>query len=97
MDKAKESIKIKQEYTGGDTMDIKKFKDLIIDLLKQDDRLWNETKTELNQMLLFDLIDKVDEKIISLFFENEAIKKKFFLNISDMYIFKNNELKFFLE
>ncbi len=40
---------------------IKKF---ITDTLRNEDRIWNKEKTELNQTLLFDLLDKIDEKIL---------------------------------
>jgi|GEM_PF-2704219 len=39
-------------------------KKIITVTLQQGDRLWNKEKTELNQTLLFDLLDKIDEKII---------------------------------
>ncbi|HET55009.1 MAG TPA: hypothetical protein ENN33_07300 [Ignavibacteria bacterium] len=39
-------------------------KSKIISVLGNDDRIWNEDKTELNQTLLFDLLDKIDENIM---------------------------------
>lgn len=39
-------------------------KKIITDTLKQDERIWNKEKSELNQTLLFDLLDKIDEKIL---------------------------------
>jgi adenine-specific DNA-methyltransferase len=69
----------------------------IEDILKEDDRLWNEEKTDLNQTLLLDLTEKLDENIIGLLYRDEDIRKKFFLKINDVYIFKNNDFKFFLE
>jgi adenine-specific DNA-methyltransferase len=74
-----------------------KYKDLITELLLQDERLWNEGKTEFNQVLLFDLLDKVDEKIIDLLLQNEEIRNKFFIKIKDVYVFKSNDFKFFME
>ena len=38
----------------------------IFNLLKQYDRLWNKDKTVLNQTLLLHLVEKTDEKIITL-------------------------------
>lgn len=78
-------------------MDNKKYKDLIIELLKQDERLWNESKTEFNQILLFDLIDKTDEKMIDLLLQKEEIRSKFFIKVKDVYVFKINDFKFFME
>jgi len=63
--------------------------------LKKDDRIWNND--ELNQTLLFDLLDKIDEKIISLLLQDEIIKEKFFVRIKDVYVFKNNDFRFFME
>ena len=45
---------------------VTKIKQSIIKILKKDDRLWNEEKTELDQTLLLDLVDKIDEKVINL-------------------------------
>lgn len=65
--------------------------------LQKDDRLWNKEKTELNQTLLFDLLDKIDEKIIDLLLREKSLREKFFAKIRDVYVFKTNEFKFFME
>ncbi len=78
-------------------MDNKKYKDIIFEVLKQDDRLWNKEKTELNKRLLFDLVDKYDETIINLLYQREEIRNKFFVNIKDVYVFKTSDFKFFIE
>jgi adenine-specific DNA-methyltransferase len=77
--------------------DFKKLKQSIIKLLKKDDRIWNEEKTELNQTLLLDLIDKIDEKVINLLLQEKETRNKFFVKIKDVYVFKTNEFKFFME
>jgi adenine-specific DNA-methyltransferase len=77
--------------------DFKKLKQLIIKLLKKDDRIWNEEETELNQTLLLDLVDKIDEKIINLLLQEKETREKFFVKIKDVYVFKTNEFKFFME
>jgi len=87
----------KNQTIGGIMMDNQKYKDLIIELLKQDDRLWNDSKTEFNQILLFDLIDKIDETIIDLLLQNEETRNKFFIKVKDVYVFKINDFKFFME
>ena len=76
---------------------MKDFKNKILETLQFDHRIWNEDKSELNQTLLLDLIDKSDEKIIGILLENEEFKTKFFIKINDIFVFKNNDFKFFLE
>jgi adenine-specific DNA-methyltransferase len=78
-------------------MDNKKLKQSIFEILKQDDRLWNEDKTELNQTLLLDLIEKIDEKVINLLLQNNETKDKYFVKIKDVFVFKTNDFKFFIE
>ena len=72
-------------------------KNKIISILKKDARLWNKEKTELNQTLLFDLLDKIDEKIIDLLLQEKSLREKFFVKIHDVYVFKTNDFKFFME
>lgn len=55
-----------------------KTKTVIEKVLKEDDRLWNEEKTELNQTLLLDLIDKIDSKVIDLIFARKKAQRKVF-------------------
>ncbi len=74
-----------------------KIKELILETLKKDERLWNEDKTELNQTLLLDLVEKIDEKIIDLLFQKEKLREKFFAKIQDVYVFKTNDFRFFME
>ena len=73
------------------------FKEQIIQVLQADDRLWNTDKTELNQTLLLDLVEKIDEKIIDLLFQDKALKDKFFVKIKDIFVFKTNDFRFFME
>ncbi|PWJ92144.1 adenine-specific DNA-methyltransferase [Oceanotoga teriensis] len=72
-------------------------KKLIKEVLKKDERIWNEDKTELNQTLLLDLIEKIDEKIIYLLLQEEKLREKFFVKIKDVYVFKTNDFRFFIE
>ena len=73
------------------------FKKALLDLLKKDSRLWDEGKKELNETLLKDMIDKLDEKLIELLLDDEEINKKFFIKIKDVFVLKQNELKFFID
>jgi len=74
-----------------------KLKQIIIDVLKSDDRLWNEDKTELNQTLLLDLVENIDEKLIELLLQEKELRDKFFVKIKDVYVFKTNDFRFFME
>ncbi len=74
-----------------------KLKQFILDVLKSDDRLWNEDKTELNQTLLLDLVENIDEKLIDLLLQEKELRDKFFVKIKDVYVFKTNDFRFFME
>ena len=78
-------------------MENNKLTSTIIEVLKVDERLWNEDQTELNQTLLLDLIDGIDEKVIGLILQNDSLRDKFFVKIKDAYVFKINDFKFFME
>jgi len=73
------------------------FKTKLYDLLKKDSRLWDEEKKELNETLLKDLIDKLDEKLIELLLSDKETKEIFFIKAKDVFVFKQNELKFFID
>ncbi len=71
------------------------FRDTLLSVLQSDTRLWNEW--ELNQTLLFDLIDTLDENLIDLLLQNTQTREKFFMKIKDVYVFKLQNFKFFLD
>lgn len=73
------------------------YRTLIETSLKSDERLWNEDRSELNQTLLIDLAENIDEKVIDLLLQDEALRQKFFVKIKDVYVFKTNDFRFFLE
>jgi len=74
-----------------------KLKQIIFEVLKSDDRLWNKDKTELNQTLLLDLVENIDEKLIELLLQEKELREKFFVKIKDVYVFKTNDFRFFIE
>ena len=78
-------------------MDNKTIKQLIEKVLKADNRLWNEDKTELNQTLLLDLVENIDEIVIDLLLQEKDLREKFFVKIKDVYVFKTNDFRFFME
>ena len=78
-------------------MDNQRYKNIILESLKEDGRLWNEEKTEFNQRLLFDLVDKIDETVIDLLLQKGETRDNFFVKVKDTYVFNTNEFKFFME
>ncbi len=93
---------------------VKNLKSLIKSTLKGDERLWfvnQDNEQEFNQTLLLDLVEKVDNKIISLLLQEEVLREKFFVKIvpprpaklstpqegNFSYVFKTNEFRFFME
>lgn len=73
------------------------FKEKLYILLKGDSRLWNKETKEFNETLLKDLIDKFDEKILGLLLDDKEMKEKFFIKVKEVYVLKQNELKFFID
>ena len=61
------------------------FRSIILSVLEADERIWfqnEEGEKELNQTLLLDLVEKIDDKIINLLLQEEALREKFFAKIS---------------
>ena len=73
------------------------FKNKLYKLLKRDSRLWDKEKKELNETLLKDLTDKLDEQLLNSLLSDKQAKEKFFLKIKDLFVFKVNEFKFFID
>ena len=78
-------------------MDIAKLKEAILEALKPYDRLWDEGNETLNQTLLLDLVESIDEGVISLLFSNNVLREKFFVTINGATIFKSKDFRFFME
>jgi len=72
------------------------FKDYLTKLLLTDDRL-KDQQGELKGNLVKEFINTLDEKLITLLLEDEQTSEKFFMKIKDVYVFKTNEFKFFLD
>jgi adenine-specific DNA-methyltransferase len=72
------------------------FKDTLEALLKKDKRLVDEHK-ELNLGMIRELADKTDEKLIELLLSNDETAKKFFIKVKNVLVFKQHDLKFFLD
>ena len=73
------------------------FKNHLYSLLEKDPRLWDEGKKELNEILLKDLADKLDEQLLEVLLSDDQAKDKFFIKIKDLFVFKSNDFKFFID
>ena len=79
-------------------MNTSNIKNTIYKTLSGDNRIWlDEAHTTLNQTKLIDLVESIDENIIELLMQNESLREKFFVKIKDVYVFKINDFKFFME
>lgn len=66
-------------------------------VLKKDERLWNEENEVLNETFLLELVEDIDERVINLLIEEKTLREKFFIKIRNVYVFKTNEFRFFIE
>ena len=66
-----------------------------MNILKKDNRLWDEET--LNKTLLFELLDKYDDKLFALLLSDKDTKAKYFIKAGDSYVFKYDDFKFFIE
>jgi len=73
------------------------FKKNLYRLLKKDARFWDEGEKEFNETQLKNLIDKLDEKLIELLLSDKEMREKFFIKVKDVFVLKQNELKFFID
>jgi len=73
-----------------------KFKDVLLELLKTDNRLL-DSEGELMGNKIQDLADKTDEKLIELLLDNSETREKFFLKIKNVFVFKTSDFKFYLD
>lgn len=73
-----------------------KIKNKLEEILKQDQRLVDD-KNNIDYILLFDLLEKYDSNILSLLFNDDELKNKFFVKIADSFVFRYNDFRFFIE
>jgi len=90
--KCKYEIKL-WRYTEMDS----KFKKQIENVVKLDDRIWNNDFKVINKNILFKLIDDYDQGLIEALFNEKEIRDFFFQQVGNSYIFKNKEFKFYIE
>jgi len=66
-------------------------------ILKTDDRIWNEETKIFNYTKLKQLIRDYDTKILEKLMSDELVLSKFFIEVSGSYLLKESELKFFID
>lgn len=44
-----------------------------------------------------DLVENIDEKVIDLLLQEKELREKFFVKIKDVFVFKINDFRFFME
>ena len=73
------------------------FKIHLYSLLEKDPRFWDEEKKEFNEILLKDLAGKLDVHLLEMLLSDDQAKKNFFIKIKDVFVFKSNDFKFFID
>ena len=72
------------------------YKEHLQSLLLQDERVKDE-QGELKGNVVKELANKLDEKLIEALLQDDKSREKFFIKIKDVYVFKANDFKFYLE
>ncbi|WP_026726317.1 site-specific DNA-methyltransferase [Flavobacterium sasangense] len=72
------------------------YKEHLQSLLLKDDRVKDE-QGELKGNVVKELANKLDENLIETLLQDDKSREKFFLKIKDVYVFKANDFKFYLE
>lgn len=72
------------------------FKQHLEKILLQDSRFVDE-QGELQGNVIKDCVNKLDEKLIEALLQDEKAREKFFLKVKDVFVFKANDFKFYLE
>ena len=74
-----------------------KLKQTLEKVLKTESCFVDPESGGLNYAKVKDSADKIDERLISLLIEHKELKKKFFIQIKDVYVFNIQDFKFFLD
>ena len=78
----------------------KNFKQLVLDSLMDDSRLWikrSNQPLEFNKIQLLDLLAKNDDRVIGALLKNDIVRRRFFVDTKHGYIFKKEDFIFFIE
>jgi adenine-specific DNA-methyltransferase len=73
-----------------------KLKETLIDILKEDQRLFDD-QGEVKENLLRELIDQYDPQLIELLLNHEITRQKFFVSAGKAMVFKGTDFKFFID
>ncbi len=68
----------------------------ITQLLKADQRLVDE-ENDIQINVLRDLVNNLDSQLIELLIADEKVREKFFIQVKDVYVFKQNDFIFYLD
>ena len=68
----------------------------ITQLLKADNRLVDE-ENDIQINVLRDLVNNLDSQLIELLIADDKVREKFFIQVKDVYVFKQNDFIFYLD
>ncbi|WP_394992521.1 DNA methyltransferase [Emticicia sp.] len=77
-------------------MPLQNFKEILTNLLKTDARLIDE-QGELLINIVHEFANNLDSQLIELLIDEAQTREKFFLQIKDVFVFKQSDFKFFLD
>lgn len=77
-------------------MQFHNFNQHITQLLKADNRLVDE-ENDIQINVLRDLVNNLDSQLIELLIADDKVREKFFIQIKDVYVFKQNDFIFYLD
>jgi len=72
------------------------FNQHITQLLKADNRLVDE-ENDIQINVLRDLVNNLDSQLIELLISDDKVREKFFIQVKDVYVFKQNDFIFYLD
>lgn len=72
------------------------FNQHITQLLKADNRLVDE-ENDIQINVLRDLVNNLDSQLIELLIADDKVREKFFIQVKDVYVFKQNDFIFYLD
>ncbi|TWP24244.1 site-specific DNA-methyltransferase [Apibacter muscae] len=72
------------------------FNQHITQLLKADNRLVDE-ENDIQINVLRDLVNNLDSQLVELLIADDKVREKFFIQVKDVYVFKQNDFIFYLD
>jgi len=77
-------------------MQFHNFNQHITQLLKADNRLVDD-ENDLQINVLRDLVNNLDSQLIELLISDDKVREKFFIQVKDVYVFRQNDFIFYLD